>query len=265
VVETTTTSEGFTYAPMQAFYFASGVGAAGCEEAPQDGILIQTPKGVGTVTLLINEVSVELGSTAYVRAQPGGQMTFDLLEGLSIVHVGDDSVHVLPGTRATIPLDAEGHAAGAPELTTIPEDGFNGLERIVTLLPEEVEIPTPLTAAELEAATQVTLPEEGAWTATDTGNGSYIGCIDMALPPFPPVTGQLTPTDDGFTLAFETPLTFVGDGAGNFHAQDSGEGYVIDYDFTLIEPGLLRGGTVMNMDVGQTCTITWTIDITRQD
>lgn len=265
VVDTTTTSEGFTFAPMQAFYLSSGLGATDCAEVPQDGILIQTPEGVGTVNLLINEVSIELGSTAYVRAHSGGEMTFDLLEGASRVTVGEDSVRVLPGTRASIPLDAEGRAAGAPELTTIPEDGLNNLEEIAGLLPEEIEIPTPLTQAELEAASQVTLPEAGTWLITDTGGGSYIGCIDMPLPSFPDMSVEITQVENGFLLPVDPPLTFIGDGEGNFMSETSGEGYVITYHFTLIEPGLMRGNSSMVMDIGETCTINWTIDIILQD
>jgi len=265
VVDTTTSAEGFTYAPMQAFYFSSGVGAAGCAEAPQDGILIQTPTGVGTVNLLINEVSVELGSTAYMRAQNSGQMIFDLLEGSSIISVGDQSVRVLPGTRATIPLDAEGHAAGAPELTTIPEDGLTGLEGIVGLLPEDIELPTPLTAAELEEATQGVRPEEGTWTITDTGGAVDSVCEGIIIPPitFPSISGELVHTEDGFMFtAPDVIAMFVGDGDGNFIAQVNMNGGTTRLDVTLIDPSLMRGQIVTGE---ASCNITWNIDMTRQE
>ena len=35
-------------------------------EAPQDGILIQTPKGVGQINMRANDVDIQLGSTAYL-------------------------------------------------------------------------------------------------------------------------------------------------------------------------------------------------------
>ena len=49
------------YRPYQAFYFRSGIGDAPCMEAPESGILIQTPEGAGKINLLINAVNVELG------------------------------------------------------------------------------------------------------------------------------------------------------------------------------------------------------------
>ena len=33
--------------PMQAFFFRSGIGTTLCDEVPRDGLLIQTPKGLG--------------------------------------------------------------------------------------------------------------------------------------------------------------------------------------------------------------------------
>ena len=42
-----------TYGPMQAFYFTSGIGDAQCNEAPDSGMLIQTPQGVGLVNFRI--------------------------------------------------------------------------------------------------------------------------------------------------------------------------------------------------------------------
>jgi hypothetical protein len=67
------------YGPMQAFYFQSGAQDAACQEAPDSGLLIQTPEGVGEVTLLINEVNIQLGSTVYFQAQPS-DMTVRVVE-----------------------------------------------------------------------------------------------------------------------------------------------------------------------------------------
>ena len=56
------------FTPMQAFYFHSGVGDAGCEEAPESGLLIQTPDGVEEVLLNVNGANISLGSTAFLQA-----------------------------------------------------------------------------------------------------------------------------------------------------------------------------------------------------
>ncbi len=55
------------YGPMQAFYLSTGIGEARCREAPNDGIMVQTPEGAGSINLMVNEVEIELGSTV-VRA-----------------------------------------------------------------------------------------------------------------------------------------------------------------------------------------------------
>ena len=44
------------FGPMQAFYFRSGVDDAPCAEAPNSGLLIQTPEGVASVSIWLDEV-----------------------------------------------------------------------------------------------------------------------------------------------------------------------------------------------------------------
>ena len=49
-------NESETEGNLSAYYFRTGVGDASCAEAPNSGILIQTPEGVGEVNLTLNEV-----------------------------------------------------------------------------------------------------------------------------------------------------------------------------------------------------------------
>jgi len=265
VVDATTNAEGITYGPMQAFYFTSGVGTSNCAEAPQDGILIQTPEGAGKVNLLINEVSIELGSTAYVRAQKSGSMTFDLLEGSSSVQVGDAKVAILPGTRATIPLDAEGKASGAPTLTTIPDGALNGLDSVVKALPRDITITAPLTAAELDAAKNAG-PTPGTWiivNVSSTSEGCIVGVPAVVLPP---LTTQLTLVNNGFTIKTDQLITMIGDGAGNFNAHiivDSAT--TNDYALSLVTSDLMRGTMLVNLaGDGFKCAIVLNLEMTRQ-
>jgi hypothetical protein len=104
------------YRPMQAFYFSAHDDSSqiSCAEFPPSGMLVQTPEGVAEISLLINEVHVELGSTAFISAQPGGEMLFALLEGHSTVTANGVSVEVPQGQFTHIPLDANGHANGRP-------------------------------------------------------------------------------------------------------------------------------------------------------
>lgn len=106
------------FGPMQAFTFSSGGADRPCSAAPDSGILIQTPAGVGEITFLINEVNVQIGSTTYLKAQPGGVMRASTLEGHVILSYGGVTRIVPPGTQSDIPLDENGSAAGAP---TAPE------------------------------------------------------------------------------------------------------------------------------------------------
>jgi hypothetical protein len=56
------------YGPMQAFYLSTGIGAPACNEMPENGLLVQTPEGVGEINLLVNEVEISMGSTVFLSA-----------------------------------------------------------------------------------------------------------------------------------------------------------------------------------------------------
>ncbi len=116
-----------SYTPMQAFYFSTGITQTSCSEAPADGILIQTPQGVGQINLRANDVDVTLGSTAFFQAQPSGSMTMSVVEGDGHLSAGGVTVDVPAGTQSSVPMDASLHAAGQPsaaqpyDLTQHPE------------------------------------------------------------------------------------------------------------------------------------------------
>jgi hypothetical protein len=98
---------------MSAFYFTSGMNKGGCNQAPS-GLLIQTPPGGPYGVLKINGVDIALGSTAFLQAQPGGQMTVAMLAGAGVVTSNGQSEVVVQGAQTGVALDANGHAAGAP-------------------------------------------------------------------------------------------------------------------------------------------------------
>jgi hypothetical protein len=148
-----------SYAPMQAFTFTTGMDDAPCEEAPDSGILIQTPAGVGEINLLINEVEIRLGSTAYLQAQASGEMTVNVIEGEGRVTAFGTSVSVPEGTRARIPLDENGVAADVPEGPEAYE-GFDALPLV--LLPRMVTIADPLVVV-ATATPSVGGFQDGSW------------------------------------------------------------------------------------------------------
>lgn len=102
------------FGPMQAFYFQSGVDDAYCPESPESGLLVQTPEGVAEVTLLINEVSIDMQATAFLQAQSGNRMTVGVIDGWAEVESNGQRQPVFAGTQVSVPLDSMLGAAGAP-------------------------------------------------------------------------------------------------------------------------------------------------------
>jgi len=137
------------YGPMQAFTFKSGIGEPQCNDAPRDGILVQTPQGVATVELLINEVQISLGSTAYLQAQPNQQILIAMLEGQATITINEITRTILAGVQVTIPANADGLPDGELTLDTLDVDNLMGVP--VQLLPRDIESP-PLLRRYLEEA-----------------------------------------------------------------------------------------------------------------
>ncbi len=127
---------------MQAFRVQTALGRGGarneCSEAP-DGLLVQTPTIEFNVELRINEVRIELGSTAFIQAQPNGQMTISLLEGSARVEALGQVVDVPAGSQVSVPMDADLTPA-APPGTVIPYDAGTMTGLPLTLLPREVTV-----------------------------------------------------------------------------------------------------------------------------
>jgi hypothetical protein len=127
--------------PMQAFYFRSGMGDSQCTEVPESGILIQSPGEGGPVELTINDVSVELGSTAFLQSNAENGMTLFLLEGQARVTAFEVEQVVPAGTKLTIPVDEDMHAAGPPSaMEVFAADEVSHLSGIVQSLPENVPV-----------------------------------------------------------------------------------------------------------------------------
>jgi uncharacterized protein YraI len=132
------------HTPMQAFTFRSGSNDAPCAEAPDSGIMIKTPEGMGKVTLLVNEVDIQIGSTVFLQAQPGGDMSILVTEGSVEVGASGSTVQVTTGEQATVPMDENLRASGPPtppttfdpaSVTALPVEL---LERLTPPLPEPI-------------------------------------------------------------------------------------------------------------------------------
>lgn len=195
-------------APMQAFYFQSGIGMPTCASAPPNGLLVQTPEGVRRVQLTINGVEVQLGSTAFLETRTlDGQLvlSLSLLEGSAQVSAEGARARVPVGTRINIPLDADLNASGQPgriepydlaQLETLP----------LALLDREVSLAPALTAGQIDQflaprpAAQVEPAATEQIGATGTGPATRI----TGTPGTPPPSG--TPGAGGTSGPTPTPV-----------------------------------------------------------
>jgi uncharacterized protein YgiM (DUF1202 family) len=137
------------YRPMQAFYFRSGGEDSACPQEQTDGMLIQTPEGVGEITLLINEIDIQIGSTVFFQARPGHDMTISVLQGHARVNANGVTHTAIAGTRVSVPLNENLTPAGPP---TPPQPYDEHAVRTVplTALALPVVPPPALTEAEIE-------------------------------------------------------------------------------------------------------------------
>ncbi|MDX1991884.1 MAG: hypothetical protein SF029_05820 [bacterium] len=144
--------------PMQAFYLTTGVGSVGCQEAPENGLLVQTPEGVGEVTFTINDIVVEMGSTVLFQAHPEGELVVSTLEGSAVLTIGEEVYPVVAGTRIRAEIDETLQVVGE---VSQPEPYEPELAERVPLpaLRREIEPQPPFNPEQIERLN--TLLEEG--------------------------------------------------------------------------------------------------------
>jgi hypothetical protein len=186
------------YAPMQAFYFASSIGDSPCVEAPDSGILIQSPQGAGEINLRVNEVDIALGSTVYMTAG-GGLMTVYVVEGHAVLAANGVSQTVPAGTYAEIPLDANGLADGAPSYPQPYAMADVQALPVSVVLPQSVRITPPIRGEDyIQVAIDIAdgLPPSGNWAYDQLVIEG--GCGEGAPP-------------DGATPHFNVVMTFSED------------------------------------------------------
>jgi hypothetical protein len=189
--EVETTSQNLS--PMQAFYFTTGIGEITCREAPLDGLLLQTPDGAGMMRFVVNGVEIALGSTAFLQAVPGDQLTIHLLEGEAIVKAHGVTQRLTPGSISAIPLDQDGWAKGSPSLPARSDQCEDILALIapINLLPRTISsalgacvsptftpipnTPTPTPTMTLESPVTESSPVPSA-TPTLTPTPTPCGC-----------------------------------------------------------------------------------------
>jgi hypothetical protein len=148
------------FTPMQAFLLRTGVGDSQCEEAPESGLIVQTPEGAGEVTFNINGVDVGMGSTVLFRAQPDSEMIVSTIEGAAVLEVEGEVQPVLAGSRLRVPLN-RGLLPGR-RLANPPEPyELRNLQGIpIRLLQRRIDIAPPLTQQQVNRIMQRMLAGE---------------------------------------------------------------------------------------------------------
>jgi hypothetical protein len=252
--------------PMQAFYFKTGVGDAPCEGAPSSGILIQTPEGVGQISLTVNEVDIRLGSTAYLQTLDEGEMAVNVVENQATVSAQGVTRFVPAGSRVRVPLDPN-LAANGPPSEPEPYDDADLSALPVAHMPRAVGVAQALTQDEIDARA-LTLPVSGDWLYTSgdvTLGGDCAAVMNASM--FPQVT-QIVRLDGVFTIdpsgsfqSMQVPELgnpeFENPEPGVFVADFSMEGATMLYEIRVLSPTQIEGSFVVSAsEEGFSCSIT---------
>lgn len=195
------------YGPMQAFYLKTGSKQTSCEEAPNDGLLVQTPEGIAEVRLWINEVKIRLGSTAFIQSSPGNKMTIKTLEGAAHVEaLGVEQVAVA-GTGVTVQLNSHSGASAPPsapkvytatEVENLPVDN---LDRVIVPVVVDGTGSGEVTAeatSQVDSAPAVTassVPPTPVPSATSEPTSKPTATDEPSATPQPPTDTSVPPTD----------------------------------------------------------------------
>lgn len=246
------------HAPMQAFYLQTGADDRPCGEAPDSGLLIQTPDGAGEITFLINEVTIDLGSTAYLQINAQNEMVASVIEGRATVTVDATTVIVPAGSRVRIPLQNSVPTGDVFGPEPYDQDELSALP--VVALPEEVEVATPLTEEEIAAASVP--PSSGTTPGGTSPSGSFFpvaGIYNLVWSAGVSNQGQFTVIEPGvsFTMLIlggnpsPIPFTLVG---GSTYASpvspNSGLHYVFTFTSSTTFTGQIGDTTVTGVFAG---------------
>lgn len=147
------------FGPMQAFYLSTGIGAPACNELPDNGLLVQTPKGVGEINLLVNEVEISMGSTVFLSAPRDddddddeninvNSMKVKTIEGAAIVNINGDATVAVGGSQFEVMYDDEGEIEEVSKTESLNFEELDDLP--YEILEREFEFPEELTEEELD-------------------------------------------------------------------------------------------------------------------
>ena len=267
--------------PMQSFYFQSGVGEVECQETPPNGMLVQTPEGVTTITMTVNGVDMEIGSTAFIQAYPAdedhdeGELVVNLLEGEATISANDVEVIIPAGQFSTVPLDENLEAAGTP---AEPQDYDAAAFAALPLPVLEREI--------VVAGLDEGLPPQllsGTWLLTSSalefGEGCPAEMAGIMGASFPQIVEE-NEIDWSGGFNAETYLGMIqaqgidvlAQGAtvtspepGVILMEYAGQGATIVFEMRVVSERLIETTMTATITEGITCTFVWPINLEYQD
>ena len=157
--------------PMQSFYLTTGTGDASCAEAPESGLMVQTPSGIKEVSFTVNGVEVEMGSTVIFQAERGKKMRVKTVEGKAKLKIGDKTIPVVQGSEYSAPIN-ENLEITQPEQGTVEGYHEEDVHSIpVRVLDRPIRIAKPLTPVQIE---EVKVLQEAQEPLCSDEVGSYL-------------------------------------------------------------------------------------------
>jgi hypothetical protein len=198
---------------MQALLVSSRDVDPSCADAPNSGLLLQSPDGLSSrVRTRINKVIVEFNGTLFIRSQPNGNFSAIVLEGEARFIADGFRSEAVSGFEVIVSVDGQSQAISAPvpdsyDASLVRNLPVSLLGRLVAL-PEVVQPePTLETAAATEeAAPELTTVVEQPPTLPDALPTPVVPAA--SLPETPPVTGSLTSAATG-ELCGAAPVTLT--------------------------------------------------------
>jgi hypothetical protein len=232
------------FGPMQAFYFRSGVDDAPCAEAPNSGLLIQTPEGVASISIWLDEVVIQLDATAFIQAQPDGNLTINVLDGMAQVSAQGDTRTAISGMQITVPLDENLAARNVPG-DPAPYDPADVQALPLVLLDRPIDIAAPRSQPN-------GVPLAGQWHFG--WDVAELTCPDGTVVPFESTGDLSTIRVTGETLDWNE-VRYIQSTPGIYHSSYADSSGNLHQDtLQVIAPDRILGEKILDL-VNPACTL----------
>ncbi|NWF70388.1 MAG: SH3 domain-containing protein [Chloroflexi bacterium] len=233
-----------SFGPMQAFTLQTGSDDAPCSEAPNSGILVQSPEGAAAISISIDEVVIELNGTAFVQTNADGQLQVNQLDGASQVTANGETSTAVAGTSVSVQLGDDLTPVSGPSAPQ-PIDS-NDVQALPTeLLPDQVTVPTPLPVTAGQ-------PIAGNWRFT-WGVASAT-CPDGTVVPFESA-GELNDIRMNGAALLRGGISYTFDGTNYIATYTDGLGNIHSVALNVAAPDRINGSDTIEF-AGFNCQLT---------